>query len=90
MKYCGSCGSEVELKVPEEDHLPRFCCVKCKTIHYQNPKIVTGTIPIMRDRVLLCKRAIHPRQGLWTLPAGFLEKVETIAQGAFRETLEET
>ena len=90
MKYCSSCGSEVELKVPEEDHLPRYCCVKCKTIHYQNPKIVTGTIPIMRDRVLLCKRAIHPRQGLWTLPAGFLENEETIAQGAFRETLEET
>ena len=49
MKYCSSCGSEVELKVPEEDHLPRYCCVKCKTIHYQNPKIVTGTIPIMRE-----------------------------------------
>ena len=90
MNYCSSCGSEVELKVPQDDHLPRYCCIKCEAIHYQNPKIVTGTIPIMEGRILLCRRAIQPRQGLWTLPAGFLENEETIGQGAFRETLEET
>ncbi len=90
MKYCSSCGSKVELKVPQDDHFPRYCCTNCDAIHYQNPNIVTGTIPIMKDRVLLCKRAIHPRPGMWTLPAGFLENGETIGQGAFRETLEET
>ena len=90
MKYCSSCGSEVELKVPENDNLPRYCCLKCEEIHYQNPKIVTGTIPIKGERILLCKRAINPRYGLWTLPAGFLENRETLSQGAFRETFEET
>jgi len=90
MKYCSSCGSKVELKVPQDDHLHRYCCTNCDAIHYQNPNIVTGTIPIMKDRILLCKRAIHPRPGMWTLPAGFLENGETIGQGAFRETLEET
>ena len=90
MKYCSSCGSKVELKVPQDDHFPRYCCTNCDAIHYQNPNIVTGTIPIMKDRILLCKRAIHPRPGMWTLPAGFLENGETIGQGAFRETLEET
>jgi len=90
MKYCSSCGSKVELKVPQDDNFPRYCCTNCDAIHYQNPNIVTGTIPIMKDRVLLCKRAIHPRPGMWTLPAGFLENGETLGQGAFRETLEET
>ena len=90
MKYCSSCGSKVELKVPQDDHFPRYCCTNCDAIHYQNPNIVTGTIPIMKDRILLCKRAIHPRPGMWTLPAGFLENGETLGQGAFRETLEET
>ena len=90
MKYCSSCGSKVELKIPQDDHLPRYCCTNCDAIHYQNPKIVTGTVPIMKDRILLCKRAIHPRHGLWTVPAGFLENGETISQGAFRETQEET
>ena len=90
MKYCSICGDRVELKIPENDHLPRYCCEGCGEIHYQNPKIVTGTIPIMKGKILLCKRAIDPRQGRWTLPAGFLENRETIEQGAFRETLEET
>ena len=90
MKYCSNCGSEVELKIPEGDNLPRYCCIKCKNIHYQNPKLVTGTIPVKGKKMLLCKRAINPRHGLWTLPAGFLENNETIEQGAFRETLEET
>ena len=90
MKYCSCCGSEVELKIPKDDNLPRYCCTKCDDIHYQNPKLIAGTIPVKEEKILLCRRAIHPRYGLWTLPAGFLENGETIGQGAFRETLEET
>ena len=90
MKYCSSCGSEVELKIPKDDNLLRYCCTKCEDIHYQNPKLIAGTIPVKEEKILLCRRAIHPRYGLWTLPAGFLENGETIGQGALRETLEET
>ena len=89
MNYCSSCGARVEVKVPEGDSLPRAVCTECRTIHYQNPRIVTGTLPIWRDQVLLCKRAIAPREGYWTLPAGYLENSETIAAGAARETMEE-
>lgn len=89
MKYCSHCGAQVELKVPEGDNLPRFVCVNCATIHYQNPKIVTGCIPVWENRILLCRRAIEPRYGLWTLPAGFMENNETTAQAAARETMEE-
>ena len=69
--------------------MPRFVCGDCGTIHYQNPKIVVGCLPEFEQRVLLCKRAIEPRHGLWTLPAGFLENGESIFAGALRETLEE-
>jgi len=79
----------VELKIPEGDTIPRFVCEKCSTIHYQNPKIVTGCIPVWENRILLCKRAIEPRYGLWTLPAGFMENDETTPQAAARETMEE-
>ena len=90
MKFCSHCGSpRLEWRVPDGDTLPRFVCADCGTIHYQNPKIVVGCLPEWEGRVLLCKRAIEPRYGLWTLPAGFLENGETIAAGALRETLEE-
>jgi ADP-ribose pyrophosphatase YjhB (NUDIX family) len=89
MNYCSSCGARVETKVPEGDTFPRFVCTECHTIHYQNPRIIAGTLPVWQDQVLLCKRAIAPRQGYWTLPAGFLENSETIAAGAARETMEE-
>ncbi len=90
MKFCSHCGSpRIELRVPEGDNLPRFVCAACGTIHYQNPKIVVGCLPEWEGRVLLCKRAIEPRYGLWTLPAGFLENGETIVAGALRETEEE-
>ncbi len=90
MKFCSHCGSSrLEWRVPDGDTLPRFVCANCGTIHYQNPKIVVGCLPEWDGRVLLCKRAIEPRYGLWTLPAGFLENGETIAAGALRETLEE-
>ena len=89
MNYCSSCGSAVARRVPNGDNRERFVCDACGTIHYQNPKIVTGCLPIHGDQVLLCRRAIQPRQGLWTLPAGFLENGETSTEGAARETKEE-
>jgi ADP-ribose pyrophosphatase YjhB (NUDIX family) len=90
MKFCSQCGADrLEFRIPDGDTLPRFVCAACGTIHYQNPKIVVGCLPEWEGRVLLCKRAIEPRQGLWTLPAGFLENGETLSAGALRETLEE-
>ncbi|HZQ60690.1 MAG TPA: NUDIX hydrolase [Casimicrobiaceae bacterium] len=90
MNFCSHCGSgEIALRVPAGDSLPRFVCAACGSIHYQNPKVVVGCLPEWDDRVLLCKRAIEPRHGKWTLPAGFLENGESLAMGAQRETLEE-
>lgn len=89
MNYCSHCGSAVELKIPSGDNLPRYVCVRCGQIHYQNPKIVTGCIPEWENKILLCKRAIEPRRGLWTLPAGFMENKETTSEAAVRETWEE-
>ena len=89
MKYCSECGQPVRIKVPAGDNRPRHVCDSCSTIHYLNPKIVTGTLPVWEDQVLLCKRAIEPRYGLWTLPAGFMEIGETTEQAAERESREE-
>ncbi len=90
MKYCPECGAPVELQIPPDDNRPRFVCTLCTTIHYQNPKLVIGSIPEWEDgRILLCRRAIEPRHGLWTLPAGFMENGETTTEAAIRETLEE-
>lgn len=90
MKYCSDCGSdEIAWKVPSDDNRPRHVCGSCDTIFYQNPKIVAGAIPIWEDKILLCKRAIQPRYGYWTLPAGFMENAETTFEAAARETLEE-
>lgn len=89
MKYCSECGQPLNIKIPAGDNRPRHVCDSCQTIHYQNPKIVTGTLPVWEDRVLLCKRAIEPRYGLWTLPAGFMEIGETTEQAAKRESVEE-
>ncbi len=89
MNFCSDCGAPVILRVPEGDTLPRHVCSRCNTVHYQNPKMVVGCIPEWEDRILLCRRAIEPRHGLWTLPAGFLENGESAAAGAARETLEE-
>ena len=89
MKFCSNCGSPVTSKVPAGDTLPRYVCDACNTIHYQNPRMVVGCIPEWEDRILLCRRAIEPRYGLWTVPAGFMENGETTFQGAVRETLEE-
>ncbi|MBU0594772.1 MAG: NUDIX hydrolase [Gammaproteobacteria bacterium] len=89
MNYCSHCGARVSLRIPEGDSLPRYVCDSCHTIHYQNPKMVIGCIPQWEDKILLCRRAIEPRHGFWTLPAGFMENSETTTQAAARETLEE-
>ena len=89
MKFCANCGAKVVQRVPPGDSLPRWVCDECGEIHYQNPKVVVGTIPEHEGRILLCRRAIEPRYGYWTLPAGFMENDETTAQAAARETEEE-
>jgi len=89
MKYCSSCGHEVVYRIPAGDSRPRFLCEGCATVHYQNPRVVTGCLVSWEDRVLLCKRNIEPRRGYWTLPAGYLENGETAEAGAIRETWEE-
>ncbi|MDP1595127.1 MAG: NUDIX hydrolase [Gallionella sp.] len=89
MKFCTACGATVELRIPEDDNRPRHICTVCGIVHYQNPKMVIGSIPEWEDKVLLCRRAIEPRYGLWTLPGGFMENGESTTQAAIRETLEE-
>ena len=93
MKFCSECAHPVALAIPEGDNRPRYVCPQCQTIHYQNPKLVIGTLPVWEHdgklQVLLCKRAIEPRHGYWTLPAGFMENEETTEQAAIRETEEE-
>ena len=93
MKYCSNCGAAIAKRVPPGDSLPRYVCDNCGSIHYENPKLVLGSIPVWEEggevRVLLCRRAIEPRYGYWTLPAGFMENNETTADAARRETEEE-
>ncbi len=89
MKFCGHCGGENRQKIPDGDNRERAVCTQCGLIQYENPKIVCGCLPIYENKVLLCKRAIEPRHGYWTLPAGFMENGETLEQGAMRETWEE-
>lgn len=94
MKFCQKCGNKVIAAIPENDNRERFICSSCDYIHYQNPNIVAGVLPIYKnkngkDRVLLCKRAIEPRLGFWTLPAGFMENGESIEEAALRESQEE-
>ncbi|MBE7416659.1 MAG: NUDIX hydrolase [Ideonella sp.] len=89
IKHCRACGTVVEYRVPSDDNRERAVCPRCGTVHYENPLNVVGTVPVWGEQVLLCKRAIEPRYGLWTLPAGFMELGETTAEGAVRETTEE-
>ena len=90
MNFCHQCGSaDIEQKIPEGDNRLRYCCPECNEIFYENPKIVAGCIATWQNKVLLCRRAIEPRYGTWTLPAGFMENHETIQEAAARETFEE-
>lgn len=89
IKHCRVCGGHTEYRVPTDDNRERAICSACGEIHYENPINVVGTVPVWGESVLLCRRNIEPRYGLWTLPAGFLEMGETTAEGALRETVEE-
>ena len=89
MKFCNSCGNTVTLRIPAGDDRERYVCISCEEIHYSNPRIIVGCLPVHEGRVLLCKRAIEPRKNYWTLPAGFMENGETTLEGASRETWEE-
>jgi len=89
LNYCTVCAAPVALRIPDDDNRPRHVCTACGEIHYVNPKVVVGCLPVIGDKVLLCRRAIEPRYGKWTLPAGFLECGETLEAGALRETHEE-
>ena len=87
--YCSHCGASTVVRTPDGDHLPRRICAACGTIHYENPKVVVGCVPEYQGRILLCRRAIEPRRGYWTIPAGFLENGESVEDGAARECHEE-
>jgi ADP-ribose pyrophosphatase YjhB (NUDIX family) len=89
MNFCSQCGEQVIQRIPEGDSRLRYVCEHCHTIHYQNPNIVAGSLPVWDGKVLLCRRAIEPRLGFWTLPAGFMENGESVEQAARRETVEE-
>jgi ADP-ribose pyrophosphatase YjhB (NUDIX family) len=89
MKFCSQCGQPVTQVIPQGDNRLRFVCEDCGTIHYSNPNNVCGAILTWGDKILLCKRAIQPRYGLWTLPAGFMENGETLSEAAARESMEE-
>jgi len=89
MNFCSHCGAVVNHRVPEGDDRPRFVCDRCERIHYVNPKMVVGCIPEWENKVLLCRRSIEPMYGKWTLPAGYLEKGETVLEGVEREAMEE-
>lgn len=91
IRHCRKCGASVVYRIPDDgDTKERAICTACATVHYENPLNVVGTVPIWGDKVLLCKRNIEPRWGKWTLPAGFMELNETVAEGAARETVEES
>ena len=89
MKFCSNCGNQVTQQIPDGDNRLRFVCNHCNTIHYQNPLVIVGVIPEYKQQILLCKRAIEPQKGRWTLPAGFLENDESTLEGALRECYEE-
>ena len=89
IQHCRVCGAATQYRVPPDDNRERAVCTACGEIHYENPLNVVGTVPGWGDQVLLCRRNIEPRHGMWTLPAGFMELGESTAAGALRETIEE-
>ena len=89
MNFCNHCAAPVEQKIPNLDDKHRYCCTKCKKIHYENPKPIVGILPIYQNKILLCQRAIEPQKYKWTIPAGFMENGETAENGALREAQEE-
>jgi len=88
--FCSNCGAKLKMKIPAEDNRIRAVCDTCNTIHYENPKIIVGSVTTYKNRILLCRRAIEPQFGFWTLPAGYMELNESTSEGAMRETVEES
>jgi len=89
MKFCSSCGAPVTHEIPDGDNRHRHICGSCDEIHYKNPNVVVGVIAEWQGRIILCRRAIEPRIGYWTMPAGYLEINESTDEGAAREAEEE-
>ena len=89
IRFCKLCGSDINYKIPEGDSIKRAVCLNCNSIDYENPKIIAGILPVYRNEILLCQRAIDPKKNKWTIPAGFLELGETLEEGALREAKEE-
>jgi ADP-ribose pyrophosphatase YjhB (NUDIX family) len=89
MNYCNQCGAGLRSEIPEGDDRLRYVCTSCEWIHYENPRIIVGCLPVWEEEILLCRRSIEPRRGYWTLPCGFMENGERVEDGALRETLEE-
>ena len=93
ISFMSAPGSQEESRfvreIPDGDDRPRLVCGDCGFVQYENPKVVVGSVAVWQDRILLCRRAIDPRQGFWTLPAGYLELGESAAEGALREAWEE-
>ena len=91
MNYCSNCGSDqIKFIIPEGDNYERFVCDNCNSIHYNNPRVIVGCLPIYDHKIVICKRAIEPCKGKWNLPAGFMENGECAEEGALRELKEET
>jgi len=91
LKYCSNCGSDqIKFLIPEGDNYERFVCDNCDSIHYNNPRVIVGCLPIYDQKIVICKRAIEPCKGKWNLPAGFMENGERAEEGALRELKEET
>ena len=91
VNYCSNCGSSnIRYLIPEDDNRKRHVCGDCHRVHYTNPRVIVGCLPIWNQRILLARRNIEPRKGLWNLPSGFLENGETVEEGALRELNEET
>lgn len=89
-EFCSQCGQQsIVLCIPKDDTTTRKVCKQCNTIHYENPKVIVGSVVTYKNEFLLCKRAIEPQLGLWTYPAGFLENGESLEEGARREAYEE-
>ena len=87
--YCPTCGGSLEDRYVDDEERNRLVCALCGRIHYQNPNVVAGLIPVADGKVWLLRRAIQPRYGKWTFPAGFMELGETVEEAAIRETREE-
>lgn len=89
MKFCSQCATQLQFILPPDDHIKRHVCPNCHFIHYQNPRLIVGTLPVFEGKILLCRRGIEPKQGFWTIPGGFMENGESTVEGAKRESIEE-